>query len=150
MVVQIHKMTLNHQKVLKQGILYNIKINKIIKFLYFIGNLEKVDEKIMALLLRRSRTLLSTFLSKQVCSIQSLHTSTRLKISDKILEEKTPFGKISDAAKSTEKVSEDPEADAYAPFPDATNPETGEIGGPLGPEPTRYGDWERKGRCSDF
>nr|WP_211106507.1 succinate dehydrogenase assembly factor 4 [Nitrospirillum iridis] len=25
-----------------------------------------------------------------------------------------------------------------------------EIGGPAGPEPTRYGDWERKGRCSDF
>ncbi len=23
-------------------------------------------------------------------------------------------------------------------------------GGPKGPEPTRYGDWERKGRCSDF
>jgi Uncharacterized conserved small protein len=26
----------------------------------------------------------------------------------------------------------------------------GEIGGPQGPEPTRYGDWEFKGRCSDF
>ncbi len=25
-----------------------------------------------------------------------------------------------------------------------------ETGGPKGPEPTRYGDWERKGRCSDF
>ena len=25
-----------------------------------------------------------------------------------------------------------------------------EIGGPSGPEPTRYGDWERKGRCVDF
>jgi len=25
-----------------------------------------------------------------------------------------------------------------------------EIGGPAGPEPTRYGDWERKGRVSDF
>ncbi|XP_058184400.1 uncharacterized protein LOC131301910 [Rhododendron vialii] len=30
------------------------------------------------------------------------------------------------------------------------NKETGEIGGPRGPEPTRYGDWERKGRCHDF
>ncbi|OAY48444.1 hypothetical protein MANES_06G159200v8 [Manihot esculenta] len=30
------------------------------------------------------------------------------------------------------------------------NKETGEIGGPRGPEPTRYGDWERNGRCSDF
>lgn len=25
-----------------------------------------------------------------------------------------------------------------------------EIDGPAGPEPTRYGDWERKGRVSDF
>ncbi|KVI07101.1 succinate dehydrogenase assembly factor 4, mitochondrial-like [Cynara cardunculus var. scolymus] len=30
------------------------------------------------------------------------------------------------------------------------NKETGEYGGPRGPEPTRYGDWERNGRCSDF
>eukprot|EP00040_Diaphanoeca_grandis_P021039 m.111993 g.111993 ORF g.111993 m.111993 type:complete len:106 (-) comp28157_c3_seq1:61-378(-) len=30
------------------------------------------------------------------------------------------------------------------------NRKTGEIGGPKGPEPTRYGDWEQKGRCSDF
>ncbi len=26
----------------------------------------------------------------------------------------------------------------------------GEVGGPEGPEPTRYGDWERNGRVSDF
>jgi hypothetical protein len=37
----------------------------------------------------------------------------------------------------------------------AANPKQGkvlppEIGGPKGPEPTRYGDWEVKGRCSDF
>jgi len=25
-----------------------------------------------------------------------------------------------------------------------------ELGGPKGPEPTRYGDWERKGIVSDF
>jgi hypothetical protein len=29
-------------------------------------------------------------------------------------------------------------------------PRPREIGGPKGPEPTRYGDWERNGRCSDF
>jgi hypothetical protein len=41
---------------------------------------------------------------------------------------------------------------------DAPPPETApaddtpaeEIGGPAGPEPTRFGDWERKGRCIDF
>ena len=27
---------------------------------------------------------------------------------------------------------------------------SGEVGGPKGPEPTRFGDWERDGRCSDF
>jgi hypothetical protein len=25
-----------------------------------------------------------------------------------------------------------------------------EIGGPAGPEPTRFGDWEKSGRCIDF
>lgn len=25
-----------------------------------------------------------------------------------------------------------------------------EVGGPQGPEPTRFGDWEKGGRCSDF
>ena len=29
-------------------------------------------------------------------------------------------------------------------------PKPKEINGPTGPEPTRYGDWERKGICSDF
>lgn len=37
-----------------------------------------------------------------------------------------------------------------APRTDATTPRPREIGGPKGPEPTRYGDWERKGRCVDF
>lgn len=25
-----------------------------------------------------------------------------------------------------------------------------EVDGAKGPEPTRFGDWERKGRCTDF
>jgi hypothetical protein len=29
-------------------------------------------------------------------------------------------------------------------------PAIAETGGPAGPEPTRYGDWERKGIVSDF
>lgn len=36
-----------------------------------------------------------------------------------------------------------------APKP-ADKPKPKEIGGPAGPEPTRYGDWEHKGRCTDF
>jgi hypothetical protein len=30
------------------------------------------------------------------------------------------------------------------------SPKPVEIGGPKGLEPTRYGDWETAGRCSDF
>ena len=33
---------------------------------------------------------------------------------------------------------------------EATPKKPVEIGGPKGPEPTRYGDWEQKGRCTDF
>lgn len=34
--------------------------------------------------------------------------------------------------------------------PGKTLPGPTEIGGPKGLEPTRYGDWERKGRAIDF
>jgi hypothetical protein len=34
--------------------------------------------------------------------------------------------------------------------PAAPAPRPREIGGPKGPEPTRYGDWEVGGRCIDF
>lgn len=33
---------------------------------------------------------------------------------------------------------------------DAAKDKTPEIGGPKGPEPTRFGDWERGGICVDF
>jgi len=33
---------------------------------------------------------------------------------------------------------------------DAGNAPAREIGGREGPEPTRYGDWEKNGRCVDF
>lgn len=41
-----------------------------------------------------------------------------------------------------------PPSDNAAPAPDQT-PQP-EDGGPKGPEPTRYGDWERKGIAVDF
>jgi hypothetical protein len=42
--------------------------------------------------------------------------------------------------------------DTTAEPPPKPAPASGEreIGGPKGPEPTRYGDWEINGRCSDF
>ena len=55
------------------------------------------------------------------------------------------------------KTNPDTTTDAEAATPDPTVPndatqetEPEELGGPKGPEPTRFGDWERNGRCSDF
>jgi len=98
----------------------------------------------------------------------SLHTSFTPNV-DKNTEDKTPLGRFSaeeklkekEAEKATEKATteggeegkndaEEPAPDPYAPFPNDRNPVTGERGGPRGPEPTRYGDWERKGRVTDF
>jgi hypothetical protein len=43
-----------------------------------------------------------------------------------------------------------PEAAAHA-APAATRaPPPLEIGGVTGPDPTRFGDWEKNGRCIDF
>jgi hypothetical protein len=33
---------------------------------------------------------------------------------------------------------------------EAAGPKPKEVNGPKGPEPTRYGDWEKKGIASDF
>jgi hypothetical protein len=48
--------------------------------------------------------------------------------------------------------SKDPAApeSAEPDKPMADTPVKPEHGGPKGPEPTRYGDWERNGRCFDF
>ncbi len=62
---------------------------------------------------------------------------------------------------ATEEMPQAPAPDPKAPEaskseaskPEAAKPGTAperEIGGPAGPEPTLYGDWEINGRCSDF
>jgi Protein of unknown function (DUF1674) len=45
-----------------------------------------------------------------------------------------------------------PETIPKPPAPEIPPPpaQPREIGGPKGPEPTRYGDWEVGGRCTDF
>ncbi|XP_055642623.1 succinate dehydrogenase assembly factor 4, mitochondrial-like [Toxorhynchites rutilus septentrionalis] len=72
--------------------------------------------------------------------------SPRMEQFQKKLREKTPIGKLDEI------VGKHPyqEKEPLEPWPNNTNPNTGEVGGPRGPEPTRYGDWERKGRVSDF
>ncbi len=51
--------------------------------------------------------------------------------------------------KNTSKAETETADQAALPVPDsAAMPH--EVNGPKGPEPTRYGDWEQKGRCTDF
>ncbi len=57
----------------------------------------------------------------------------------------SPLQPPSPAATPSEPASEHPTVD---PVP--AEGEVAEEGGPSGPEPTRFGDWERKGRCIDF
>ncbi|XP_058819340.1 succinate dehydrogenase assembly factor 4, mitochondrial-like [Topomyia yanbarensis] len=72
--------------------------------------------------------------------------SPRMEEFQKKLREKTPIGKLDELTGNHPYQEKEP----LQSWPDNTNPNTGEVGGPRGPEPTRYGDWERKGRVSDF
>jgi hypothetical protein len=55
---------------------------------------------------------------------------------------------------TTDRKPTTPPATEPAPAPANAAPAarvpTRELGGPTGPEPTRYGDWEKNGRCIDF
>lgn len=68
---------------------------------------------------------------------------TKQERQSQIMKEKTPVGEFDKPQKSEGEAG-------VAPKRRIVNEETGEVGGPQGPEPTRYGDWERKGRVSDF
>ncbi len=52
-------------------------------------------------------------------------------------------------AGSTEPATPEPEKDDESAG-SAGGPPPKEIGGRDGPDPTRYGDWEKGGRCIDF
>jgi hypothetical protein len=54
------------------------------------------------------------------------------------------------AEQNAELPQADPPAAHPDPAPPTLPPRAREIGGPAGPEPTRFGDWEKKGRCIDF
>jgi len=43
-----------------------------------------------------------------------------------------------------------PEPDTAQPPPAPTDKRPAEMGGRAGPDPTRFGDWEKNGRCIDF
>ena len=54
-----------------------------------------------------------------------------------------------EAQQGDEPATESPESDER-PAADAGDDSAREIGGRKGPDPTRYGDWEKNGRCIDF
>ena len=74
----------------------------------------------------------------------------------------TPHQEIPVQNNKPESIKEDPETENKEEDEDEdgaqyvddngnfVNKANGEVGGPRGPEPTRYGDWEQKGRCSFF
>merc|ERR1712156_702249 len=96
--------------------------------------------------MQNSRFLISSIskfvqFSKTSNSLRAAPTSVRF------LREKTPIGKLEELEGASHPFQE---KEPLAPFPGGVNPKTGEVGGPKGPEPTRFGDWERKGRVTDF
>ena len=108
------------------------------------------------------------------CSIVSIHNSqlnlfSTLQSNTRSVATKSPHHRSSidnESKSSMNPTSEQHNDDTKVPHKDSCgvldpnnyepemvsiqNPETGEIGGPRGKEPTRYGDWEAKGRCWDF
>lgn len=80
-------------------------------------------------------------------STDKIDESPRLREFRKKLRERAPIEKLEEFEEDKHPYQE---KEPLKPFTNNTNPETGEIGGPRGPEPTRYGDWERKGRVTDF
>jgi len=48
------------------------------------------------------------------------------------------------------KAEADPKPEPAKPVPPEKPKKVEEIGGPPGPEPTRYGDWQFKGKVTDF
>lgn len=53
-------------------------------------------------------------------------------------------------ASSTDHEAAQPHAEPKPPAKAKTLDLPPEFGGPKGPEPVRYGDWEKNGRCIDF
>ena len=70
-------------------------------------------------------------------------------LSSPVLQSSTPA-----ASSSGDDCGDDLDYDSEDDMVPMIDPSTGEWGGPTkggtAPEPTRYGDWERKGRCTDF
>lgn len=72
-------------------------------------------------------------------------------IDPKYIVRKEPSYEYRDLPKDGKESDEKHVMDFLEPFPNQDNDIKKEYGFKIkGLEPTRYGDWERKGRCSDF
>ncbi|XP_026521008.1 succinate dehydrogenase assembly factor 4, mitochondrial [Pseudonaja textilis] len=105
----------------------------------------------LRLLLRQGRSFVSAggqassaFLHSSLGSNTSSAKRTTESTKQPLKKPVTPVGRFDTPEESN--VEKEP----LEKFSDDINPMTKEKGGPRGPEPTRYGDWERKGRCIDF
>ena len=54
-----------------------------------------------------------------------------------------------DAPSEQVEALQDSEPPSVTPSPSSSE-QPKELGGRIGPDPTRYGDWEKNGRCIDF
>jgi hypothetical protein len=63
---------------------------------------------------------------------------------------KTPDSSATDPSQNAAMPVANAPAEAAPQQPSVPTRRPREIGGPSGLEPTRYGDWERNGRVSDF
>ncbi|KAI3862475.1 hypothetical protein MKX03_011563 [Papaver bracteatum] len=89
----------------------------------------------------QSESIINSISSLQRC----ISTTTITQHDNDDEKKKTPKISVEEEERSSSSSSSDEEEDD-----NGANKLTGEIGGPRGPEPTRYGDWEKNGRCSDF
>ena len=98
--------------------------------------------------------------SQRSYSVPSTHSHFRYTITLTLVPQEESGDKISKAAcgdLSNNEKEDDEEMEQEEMFVDAHESfeyQTREWGGPRRggrlPEPTRFGDWERKGRCTDF
>ncbi|QCD92111.1 succinate dehydrogenase assembly factor 4, mitochondrial [Vigna unguiculata] len=103
-------------------------------------------------LTRIANTTLHHTRSEQLTGIVSNSVTRLLCTSSTQLQQENPVKKQAQSPQESvhEEIRQSHEQEEDNEDDDSINEETGEIGGPKGPEPTRYGDWERNGRCSDF
>ncbi|XP_059689344.1 succinate dehydrogenase assembly factor 4, mitochondrial [Gavia stellata] len=98
----------------------------------------------LRLLLGAPRAAKSSLLCSSLRSTSSKTGGRSEPAKQSLKKPKLPVGRFDEPEESSI------EREPLEKFPDGINPATKERGGPKGPEPTRFGDWERKGRCIDF